>query len=384
MLESETKTALTFGATVTAESLKKSFIGFTFDSASAENVTIGTGTNEITLYYVRNNYGYTVNYLEEGTDNVLAQAKSEAALYGATVTETAIAIDGYVLTSDNSKSIVIDTENNVINFYYSADNFGGGEDGDEGDGTPDKYQKKVIFKVVNGTWADGTKVDKIVYLDLVKDGKYDVYGMASLTAPAGMKADDGFEGGSWDVNPPEFVSGTNEEIYTYTFTEVVPEEPENPADPEVPDTPNTPETPDVPETPDAPEGDGEGGNSSVGGGTHHILFGKTDGIGWYQVSKDGGKTYDIVFGNSTYEVPHGTEIIVKVGDIMGDSFVFYVNGEKYYPDDNGNLVITVNGYMLIGALGFDFEVPDVEESLNWFQKLIKAIKDFFAKLFGKK
>ena len=38
--------------------------------------------------------------------------------------------------------------------------------------------------------------------------------------------------------------------------------------------------------------------------------------------------------------------------------------------------------MLIGALGFDFEVPDVEESLNWFQKIIKAIKDFFNKIFG--
>ena len=44
--------------------------------------------------------------------------------------------------------------------------------------------------------------------------------------------------------------------------------------------------------------------------------------------------------------------------------------------------------MLIGAIGIDpdidFEVPDAEESPNWFQKIIKAIKDFFAKLFGKK
>ena len=95
-----------------------------------------------------------------------------------------------------------------------------------------------------------------------------------------------------------------------------------------------------------------------------------------------------MFGNSTYEVEHGTEIIVKVGDLMGDTFTFYVNGEKYYPDENGQLVITVNGYMLIGAISvvpeIDFEVPDVDESLNWFQKIIKAIKDFFARLFGKK
>ncbi|MBO7318998.1 MAG: hypothetical protein J6V06_03140, partial [Clostridia bacterium] len=146
---------------------------------------------------------------------------------------------------------------------------------------------------------------------------------------------------------------------------------------------------DTPATPEVPGGEGEGsgdGNGSFGGGEHHILFGKTDGIGWYHVSKDGGQTWNIVFGNSTYEVEHGTELIVKVGDIMGDSFVFYVNGEKHRPDENGQLIITVNGYMLIGALSvvpdIDFEVPDVEESLNWFQKIIKAIKDFFAMIAG--
>lgn len=162
--------------------------------------------------------------------------------------------------------------------------------------------------------------------------------------------------------------------------------------PDTPDNPDNPDNPVNPDTPDVPGGEGEGegegeGSGSLGGGAHHILFGKTDGIGWYNVSKDGGQTWNIVFGNSTYEVEHGTEIIVKVGDIMGDTFTFYVNGEKYYPDENGQLVITVNGYMLIGAISvvpeIDFEVPDVEESLNWFQRIIKAIKDFFAKLFGK-
>ena len=69
---------------------------------------------------------------------------------------------------------------------------------------------------------------------------------------------------------------------------------------------------------------------------------------------------------------------------MGDAFTFYVNGDAIEPDENGNLVITVDGYMLIGALGYKIDVPDVEESLNWFQKIIKAIKDFFAKIFGKK
>ena len=146
---------------------------------------------------------------------------------------------------------------------------------------------------------------------------------------------------------------------------------------------------------DGGNGDGNGngnGNGDIPGGNgsgnsnikHHILFGKTDGIGWYKVSKDGGKTFDTVFGNSTYEVEQGTEIIVRVGDLMGNAFTFYVNGKAIEPDENGNLVITVNGYMLIGALGYDIDIPDIEESLNWFQRIIKKIKDFFAWLFGKK
>ena len=73
---------------------------------------------------------------------------------------------------------------------------------------------------------------------------------------------------------------------------------------------------------------------------------------------------------------------------MGDSFTYYVNGDAVKPDENGEIRVTVKGYMLIGAIGIDpdidFEVPDAEESLNWFQRIIKAIKDFFAKIFGKK
>ncbi len=540
------------------------------EDCTGEKVTvIDAATAEHTNLYakwVKGNYSYTVNYLEEDTNAVLSAAKTAEAVFEEVISESAITIDGYTLTSDSNKTITINTENNVINFYYAADSFGG-ENGDEGDGTPDKYQKKVIFKVENGTWADGTTADKViflelkkdgefavdgtasltaptgmiaaegykngswdaeipstvsgtetltftysfvrsttpvepandvsyivehykenadgtyslvvadreiligkvgekvtaaakayedyclnkshpdtiasgvlkaigdvsdivilklyydidkigggedgdesddvsdkyqkkvifkvvngtwsdgtdedkfVYLDLMKDGKYAVDGTASLAAPAGMVANEGFEDGAWDITPPAAVSGTKEEIYTYTFVEAVPEEPENPDNP---DNPTDPDTPDVP----GGEGEGEGeGNGSLNGGAHHILFGKTDGIGWYQVSQDGGKTWDIVFGNSTYEVDHGTQLIIKVGDLMGDSFVFYVNGEKHHPDENGQLVITVNGYVLIGAISvvpeIDFEVPDVEESLNWFQKIIKAIKDFFAKLFGK-
>ena len=129
----------------------------------------------------------------------------------------------------------------------------------------------------------------------------------------------------------------------------------------------------------APEGDDTGSSDRK----HYIVFGKTDGIGWYNVSLDGGQTYQVVFGNSTLEVENGTELIIKVGDLMGDDFLFYVNEIPTKADENGNLVVTVKGYMLIRALGFKSGTADtVEEKLNFFEKLIKAIKEFFDMLFG--
>lgn len=43
-----------------------------------------------------------------------------------------------------------------------------------GDGVPDKYQKKVTFQVVNGTWEDGTSAARVTYVTLMKDGKWDM------------------------------------------------------------------------------------------------------------------------------------------------------------------------------------------------------------------
>ena len=204
-------------------------------------------------------------------------------------------------------------------------------------------------------------------------------GTATITAPIGMIAPEGFENGSWNKTPPKTVKGTDTEIYVFTFKPI-----------------NSTETPKVPENPDYSLIPGTPGTKQ------HIVFGKTEGIGWYKVSRDGGKTYDIVFGNSTYEVNFGEEIMISVGDMPLDldSYAFFVN-EQFVPTDaNGNLVITVKGYMLIRALGYTkLPVPDTddknenynnnssdkdedEKPLNWFQKFIKAIKEFIEKLFG--
>ncbi len=109
---------------------------------------------------------------------------------------------------------------------------------------------------------------------------------------------------------------------------------------------------------------------------HHIAFGKTDGIGWYEVSVNGGDFFP-QGPNSTLEVEEGSILVVRVQDMwIDDEFDFYVNGSKVPMDPANTITVVVDGYMLIGALSMDVEVPDVDESLTIFEK----IANFFAKI----
>ncbi len=111
---------------------------------------------------------------------------------------------------------------------------------------------------------------------------------------------------------------------------------------------------------------------------HHVCFGKTDGIGWYEVAVNGGDFFP-QGPNSTLEVYEGSVLIVRVQDMwIDDEFDFYVNGKKVPLDPGNTITVVVDGYTLIGALSMDVPVPDAEESLNLFQKILKAITDFFA------
>ena len=72
------------------------------------------------ILIVVGNISYTVNYLEQGTNTVLREAKTvNNKTFGDKVTEQAIDIDGYNKVDPTEKTITIGAENNVINFYYT-------------------------------------------------------------------------------------------------------------------------------------------------------------------------------------------------------------------------------------------------------------------------
>ena len=177
---------------------------------------------------------YTVYYLEENTNKALKPALVvDGMTFGTVVNSLShkADIEDYMFVSVVPETLTIDVDsaNNIITLYYTLDAVGGGENGDEPDNVPDKYQKKITFKVVNGMWNDGSATDKVDYVTLVTDGQWDVNGSASLDVPAvGEKPDSNFQAGKWDVVPPQTVSGLDDLEFTYTYdrsiTPIVPSE----------------------------------------------------------------------------------------------------------------------------------------------------------------
>ena len=83
------------------------------ETMPADNVTV-TGS-----FSPRTDLSYTVNYLDENGNEVAAAKTVTGQTFGAEITESAIAVDGYTV-DETSKTITIGLEGNEINFYYTA------------------------------------------------------------------------------------------------------------------------------------------------------------------------------------------------------------------------------------------------------------------------
>ena len=98
--------------------------GYVFNSVNPEELTIGTDSNVMNIYYTkRTDLGYTVNYLEKDTNKVLNQSKEVNNVeFNAVInaSDEIITIDGYVFNSVNPEELTIGTGSNVINIYYTV------------------------------------------------------------------------------------------------------------------------------------------------------------------------------------------------------------------------------------------------------------------------
>ncbi len=151
-------------------SLKISIAGYTYDHADPELVKVEKNqTKEVTLYYNKGTFPYTVKYLEKGTGRELRTEKSGAGEYGSTVTENAKDIDGYELADGTQKqqSIQLGTGDNIITFYYKK--------------APASYTVNYYWNGTTEKVADSTTVETRYVNDEVTESPIDVAGCTPVS-----------------------------------------------------------------------------------------------------------------------------------------------------------------------------------------------------------
>lgn len=205
------------------------------------NITVGPTNGTVTVKYVTDDetpvelgsvsyeaaidadYDHSVD--NDGTaipENGSATAKSPK-----TITTEAGVTYAYDAIATNSALTGTVSDGLVITVVYAADTKGNpgtddaGEPTDEPDGTPDKYQVKVTFHVVNGFWNDGANADMVEYLEKYTDGVMAADGVATLgdiIPGAGERPiSNEYRAGNWDVTPAETTMISADTTYTYTY-----------------------------------------------------------------------------------------------------------------------------------------------------------------------
>ena len=77
----------------------------------------------------------------------------------------------------------------------------------------------VTFRIVNGTWEDGSRADKTATVTLT-NGKGT---LDEKEVPTGMQPDRGYTNGAWDVTPNTEKNGIKGgEVYTYSYEKIIP------------------------------------------------------------------------------------------------------------------------------------------------------------------
>lgn len=93
--------------------------GYTVDKAIVSGSMPAKDVTETVTYTKRSDLSYTVNYYWNGTDTKVKESKKvDGKTFQESVTESPVTIEGYTPVRNDTATITIGVENNVINFYY--------------------------------------------------------------------------------------------------------------------------------------------------------------------------------------------------------------------------------------------------------------------------
>ena len=192
------------------------------------NVIIQGFFTQNTKHYTINKHFYNEKDVEVKAENGETKTGNEYALVvelykddavNQTVDgKTYVYVPGLTKVTDNLEKLTKDV---TIDLYYYLDVKGGEKPDETGNGTPDAWEYRLAFKVVNGEWNNGGNADIVVYVPFkdYKNGdelKYVVVPITRIPA-VGDKPNSGYRAGSWDTTPVGNAKVEKDTVFTYTY-----------------------------------------------------------------------------------------------------------------------------------------------------------------------
>ena len=210
------------------------FSGWKIGNETAKEFDI---KSDVTIegFFTQNKYSYTINKhfynekdvevkVENGENKTGNEYALVAELYkNDAVNQTVdgknyVYVPGLTKVTDNLEKLTKDV---TIDLYYYLDVKGGEKPDETGNGTPDAWEYRLAFKVVNGEWNNGGSADIVVYVPFkdYKTGKTLKYVVVPITSiPAvGDKPNSGYRAGSWDTTPVGNAKVEKDTVFTYTY-----------------------------------------------------------------------------------------------------------------------------------------------------------------------
>ena len=210
------------------------FSGWKIGSEAAKDFEIKSNVI-IQGFFTQNTKHYTINkhfYNEKDVEVKVENGKTKTGNEYALVAElykndavnqtvdgkTYVYVPGLTKVTDNLEKLTKDV---TIDLYYYLDVKGGEKPDETGNGTPDAWEYRLAFKVVNGEWNNGGNADIVVYVPFkdYKTGKTLKYVVVPITSiPAvGDKPNSGYRAGSWDTTPVGNAKVEKDTVFTYTY-----------------------------------------------------------------------------------------------------------------------------------------------------------------------
>ena len=217
----------------------KTFSGWKIGGEDAKDFVI---KSDVTIegFFTQTTHQYTINkhfYDEKGAEVKVAgkpetKTGNEYALISELYKKDAVnqTVDGknYVYVSGLTKVTPnleggTLTEDVTIDLHYYLDVEGSEKPGEIGNGTPDAWEYRLTFKVVNGAWNDGGNAEKVAYVQFKNNKTGEAYEAKDVVVPAtripevGEKPNSGYHAGSWNTTFDGKTPVKKDTVFTYTY-----------------------------------------------------------------------------------------------------------------------------------------------------------------------